>query len=77
MDLEEAVRRYAAMLDEAGLPRFDSPFHNAKIRQLAFIWTHGLTIFFDLTREMRPIYDWERASILGLPFGCECTSRST
>jgi hypothetical protein len=45
MDLEEAVRRYAAMLDEAGLPRFDSPFHNAKIRQLEFIWTHGLTIF--------------------------------
>ena len=37
-----------------------------------FIWDSGLTLHQDLTRELEPLDDWERASILGRPFDCGC-----
>jgi hypothetical protein len=72
MDPDEAERRFAEMLEEAGLPRFASTFHDPGIAELQFTWDHGLTIHMDLTRwDMSPFDDWERAAILGLPLGCE------
>lgn len=72
MDPEEAERRFAAMLEQAGLPRFASAFHDPAIDELQLTWEHGLTLHMDLTRrDMSPIDDWERAAILGLPPGCE------
>ena len=66
MDPDEAERRFAEMLDEAGLPRFISTFHDPAIDELQLIWDHGLTIHLDLTRQdLGPIDDWERAAILG------------
>src|SRR5262245_26723294 len=71
MDPDETARRFAEMLDDAGLPRFASTFHDPAIDELQLTWDHGLTLHIDLTRELSPIEDWERASILGLPVGCE------
>jgi hypothetical protein len=67
MDPDEAQRRFAEMLDEAGLPRFASIFHDPAIDELQLTWDHGLTIHMDLTREISPIDDYERGAILGLP----------
>jgi hypothetical protein len=73
MDPDEAERRFAEMLDEAGLPRFASTVHDDEIDELQFTWDHGLTIHMDLSRgDMEPIDDWERASILGEPIPCGC-----
>ena len=69
MDPAEAARRFAEMLDDAGLPRFSSTFHDPAIDELQLTWDHGLTIHMDLTREMSPIDESERASIIGLPLG--------
>ena len=66
MDPGEAERRFAAMLEEAGLPRFASTHHAPDIDMLEFTWEHGLTLHFDLTRELGPIDEWERAAILGI-----------
>ena len=72
MDPGEAERRFAAMLAEAGLPRFASSHHDPGLDELRLTWDHGLTIHVDLTRgEISPLDDWERASILGEPF-CDC-----
>jgi hypothetical protein len=71
MDPDEAERRFADMLEQAGLPRFTSTFHDPATHELQFIWEHALTIHMDLTRELTPIDDWERASILGLEPDCE------
>jgi hypothetical protein len=68
---DEAERRFAAMLEEAGLPRFAGTFHDPAINELQFRWDHGLVIHMDLTGEMEPIDDHERAVILGLPVACE------
>lgn len=65
MDPAEAERRYGAMLEEAGLPRFASRHHDPDIDSLELTWEHGLTIHLDLTRELDPIDDWEREAILG------------
>ena len=66
MDPGYAERRFAEMLEEAGLPRFDSSFHDPAIHELQLSWDHGLTIHIDLTRwDHEPIDDCERASILG------------
>ena len=70
MDPDVAGRRYAAMLDEAGLPHFSTTFHDPEIHELELTWDHGLTIHIDLTRAMSPLEDWERVSILGHPLGC-------
>jgi hypothetical protein len=72
MDPDEGERRFAERVEEAGLPRFASTFHDPAIDELQFTWDHGLTIHMDLTsREVNPIDDWERAAILGLAPGCE------
>jgi hypothetical protein len=72
MDPEEGERRFAEMVEQAGLPRFTSTFHDPAIHELQFAWDHGLTIHMDLTRgEVRPLDDWERAAILDLAPGCE------
>ena len=71
MDAGEAERRFAELLEQAGLPRFDSTFHDPAIDELELIWDHGFTIHVDLTRhDLSPIDDWERAAILGLAPGC-------
>ena len=60
------------MLEEAGLPRFASTFHDPAIHEIQFAWGHGLTLHMDLTGGgVDPIDDSERAAILGLPLGCE------
>jgi hypothetical protein len=60
-------------IDQAGLPRFTSSFHDPEIHELELTWDHGLTIHIDLTRwDIEPIDDWDRASILGLPLPCGC-----
>jgi hypothetical protein len=72
MDPDQAERRFAEMLEEAGLPRFTSSFHDPACDQLQVTWEHGLTIHIDLTRrDMEPFDDSERAAILGLPYECE------
>jgi hypothetical protein len=72
MDPDQAERRYAEMIEEAGLPRFTSAFHDPASDELQVTWDHGLTIHIDLARwEMDPIDDWERAAILGLAHDCE------
>jgi hypothetical protein len=72
MDPGEAERRFAELLEQAGLPRFASTFHDPAIDEVEFTWEHGLTLHMDLTRrDVSPIEDWERAAILGLPLGCE------
>ena len=58
------------MLEEAGLPQFESVEHDAAINELRLTWDHGLTVHVDLTRELDPIEDDERADFLG--FGPVC-----
>jgi hypothetical protein len=73
-DPDDDARRFAALLDEAGLPQFDSSFHDAAIDELQLSWDHGFTIHIDLTRgaELDPIDDWERNGILGQRIDCGC-----
>ena len=72
MDPDEAERRFAKRLEEAGLPRFASALHDPELDELQLTWDHGLTIHMDLTApDVSPIDDRERASILGeLPNCC-------
>ena len=71
MDPDEAERHFAAMLENAGLPRFASDVHDPEIDELQLTWDHGLTLHFDLTRrDWSPIDDFERAAILGEPYFC-------
>ena len=66
MDPDEAERRFADMLEEAGLPRFAFTFHDPAIDELQLTWDHGFTIHLDLTcPEVSPIDDGERAAIVG------------
>jgi hypothetical protein len=68
----EAEERFAEMLEEAGLPRFTSTFHDPSIDELQLRWDHGFSIHIDLTRrEWEPIDDSERAGILGEPHYCD------
>jgi len=55
MDPHEAERHFAKLLDEAELACFT-----------AFTWAHGFSLHQDLTREIGPIDEWERAGILGV-----------
>jgi hypothetical protein len=72
MDPDQAERHFADMLEEAGLPRFTSAFHDPACDELQVTWDHGLTIHIDLTRrDTEPIDEQERASILDLPHNCE------
>jgi hypothetical protein len=68
IDPDEAERRFAELLERAGLPHFASTLHDPATDELQLIWDHGFTIHIDLTRrEVDPIDDWERAGILGGP----------
>ena len=73
MDPAEAERRFAARLEEAGLPSFASAVHDPELDLLVITWEHDVTLFMDLTRDDldEPIGDEERAVILGLPPCCE------
>jgi hypothetical protein len=73
MDPDEAEHRFAARLEQAGLPRFASAVHDAKLDLLEITWEHGVTLYMDLAREdvAGPIDDEERAVILGLAPCCE------
>ena len=73
MDPGEAERRFAARLEEAGLPLFASATHHASLDVLEIRWEHAVTLFMDLTREDldEPIGDDERAVILGLAPCCD------
>ena len=72
MPPDQAEQRFAKLLDDAGLPRFTSTFHDPTCDLLEVSWDHGLTFYIDLTRgDMEPIDEMERASILGLPYQCE------
>ena len=71
MDPREAERRFAELLADAGLPRFAFTFHDPAVDELKLTWAHGLTIHVDLTRDLSPIDDWERAAILGQAPGCD------
>lgn len=71
LDPHEAERRFAELLADAGLPRFAVTFHDSAVDELQLIWAHGLTIYVDLTRDLSPIDDWERAAILGQAPGCD------
>jgi hypothetical protein len=53
------------MLADAALPRFAASFHDPALDELQLTWDHGFTIHMDLTRELSPIDDRERAGILG------------
>jgi hypothetical protein len=71
MDPDEAERRFADLLEKAGLPRFVSTFHDPEIDELQLTWEHGFTIHLDLTHlGASPIADSERAGILGLAPSC-------
>ena len=73
----EAARRFAARLEEAGLPRFVSAEHDAELDLLKVTWSHGVTLYMDLTREdiVEPIDAHGRAVILGLRPCCdECAT---
>jgi hypothetical protein len=66
MGPDEGERLFAAMLEEAGLPRFASTSHNPATDELQLIWDHGFTLHIDLNRrDVEPFDDWERAAILG------------
>ncbi|MDA0160612.1 hypothetical protein OM076_10080 [Solirubrobacter ginsenosidimutans] len=72
IDPDQVERRFAALLEKAGLPRFTSSFHDTETDLLEVSWDHGFTIHIDLTRsDMAPIDDMERAAILELPYQCE------
>ena len=72
MDPAQAERRFAELLEEAGLPRFARAHHDPEIDELQLVWDHGFTLHIDLTRDdTAPFDDWERAAILGLPYQCE------
>ncbi len=72
MHADQAERRFAELLEEAGLPRFTSSHHDPTRDELQLTWEHGLIVFIDLTSpDMGPIDDSERASILGLEHDCE------
>jgi hypothetical protein len=68
MSPDDLERRFAAMLADAGLPRWESALHRRDISMLELTWDHGATIHFDLTRdEIDPIVEWDRRFILGIP----------
>jgi hypothetical protein len=67
MDPDEAERRFAERLDEAGLPRFACAVHTPALDLLEITWDHGVTLYMDLARDdvVGPIDAEERATILG------------
>src|SRR5689334_9688425 len=70
LDPRVAEERFAQMLAEEGLPRFDTSTHRHVIQMLELSWDHGFTIHIDLTRtdEFEPLDELERAAILNVPY---------
>jgi hypothetical protein len=78
MDPGVAARRFAARLEEAGLPRFVSAEHDTELDLLKVDWAHGVTLYMDLRHDdfVAPIDAQGRAVILGLRPCCEeCATR--
>jgi hypothetical protein len=77
MDPSEAAHRFAARLEEAGLPSFVAAVHEPDLDLLRVTWAHGVTLYMDLTREdiVDPIDAHGRAVILGLRPCCEDCAR--
>ena len=73
MDPGVAARRYAARLEEVGLPPFASAAHDAELDLLKVTWAHGVTLYLDLRHDdvVEPIDEHGRAVILGLRPCCE------
>jgi len=71
LDPHEAEHRFAELLADAGLPRFAFASHAPAADEPRLTWAHGLTIHVDLTRDLSPIDDWERAAILGQTPACD------
>ena len=73
MDPADAARAFAGRLAEAGLPCFAFAAHDVELELLKVTWTHGVTLYMDLTREefLEPIDAHGRAVILGLRRCCE------
>lgn len=51
MDPADAARAFAGRLAEAGLPCFAFAAHDVDLDLLMVTWTHGVTLYMDLTRE--------------------------
>ena len=79
MDPGEAARRFAARLEEAGLPAFVSAEYDAELDLLKVSWSRGVTLYMDLRRDdiVEPIDEHGRAVILGLRPCCEECARRT
>src|SRR5689334_21110284 len=73
MDPADAARAFAGRLAEAGLPCFAFAAHDVDLDLLKVAWTHGVTLYMDLTREgfLEPIDAHGRAVTLGLRPCCE------
>jgi len=73
MDPDVVARRFAARLEEAGLPPFASAAHDAELDLLKVAWAHGVTLYLDLRHDdiVEPIDAHGRAVILGLRPCCE------
>ncbi len=73
MDPVVVARRFAARLEEAGLPPVVSTAHVAELDMLEVSWAHGVTLYLDLLIDVtaEPIDEHLRATILGGPFGAE------
>lgn len=73
MDPGVAARRFAARLEEAGLPPSVSAAHDAELDVLKVTWAHGITLYVDLRHDdiVEPIDEHGRAVILGLRPCCE------
>ena len=75
MDPGVVARRFAARLEEAGLPPVVSAAHVAELDMLEVRWAHGVTLYLDLWIDVsaEPIDEHLRATILGRPLSEECT----
>ena len=57
---EQTERRFAALLEEAGLPRYTSSFLDVSTNELVLTWDHGLMVRIELTDDdCGPIDEWE------------------
>ena len=54
MDPAAAARAFAGRLAEAGPPCFAFAAHDVDLDRLKVTWTHGVTLYMDLTREGSP-----------------------
>jgi hypothetical protein len=73
MDPAGAARAFAGRLAEARLPCFASAAHDAALDLLRVTWTHGVTLYVDLTGTAfdEPVDAYRRAVILGLRPCCD------